>query len=338
LSEKDLPVGERDVPWYWPLQYWLPQNFETALNKHIGQGTSRRSDKSVELGMKALLAERPYLTQLFPHMLEFGDRSTREFVMNLIRLVKTPEMLQLLYDFGQGRYGSDDLRFEALQVLSQDYSEMLPDDKKVKMWINGQEAEVFLLGFEITYESELVAGVSDEIQDKHTAAYEYLMDDEPEKAEAVLQEIIAAAPHFYSAYNQLAVAYQMQGRHKEARAIMEQTHAQFPDYLFARVGLARMLIQDKRIEDGRKLLEPLMQLKKLHISEFKALASAQMDLALAEKKPESARTWLGMWEEIEEDDPQLFDWQMRINGPQFLQELEDYLREMKREKRTKKRR
>ncbi|NIP32658.1 tetratricopeptide repeat protein, partial [Candidatus Saccharibacteria bacterium] len=72
---------------------------------------------------------------------------------------------------------------------------------------------------------------------------------DPESAEELLQEIIDEAPEFYSAYNQLTVAYQMQGEHEKARTLVEKTHDRFPDYLFARVALARMLIQDRQTEE-----------------------------------------------------------------------------------------
>ncbi|MCZ7669770.1 MAG: hypothetical protein M5U34_22630 [Chloroflexi bacterium] len=48
--------------------------------------------------MKSILAERPYFPQLFPHILEFGDRAAREFVLNFARATETPELLQVLYD------------------------------------------------------------------------------------------------------------------------------------------------------------------------------------------------------------------------------------------------
>ncbi|NIP32657.1 hypothetical protein GWO25_02015, partial [Candidatus Saccharibacteria bacterium] len=92
-------------------------------------------------------------------MLEYGDRMTREFVLNFIRVVNTPEVIQILYDFAHDRYGADDIRFEAMQFISENYREMLPEDKQVKMWVNGQQTELVLLDFEITFEPELIEGV-----------------------------------------------------------------------------------------------------------------------------------------------------------------------------------
>lgn len=318
LAEKHLPVSERSVPWYWPFSYWFPQDIEQLLEKHLGKNIQRKSARAVEQGMKGLLAERPYLPQLFPHMLEFGDRTAREFVLNFVRVVETPELLQVLYDFARSPHGSDDLRFEAIQFISQHHPHMLPENKEVPMWRNGQQSDMFMLGFEITDEPQLVEGISEEMLEKHEEAVDLALEDKLEEAEQMLQEVIAAAPNFYSAFNHLAMVYEKQGRKQEARALVEDTYARFPDYLFARVALARILTQEKQLEVARELLKPILRLSKLHISEFRALARAEMDLALAEKQVEGARAWLEMWQQMEEDNPELLQWQMRIDGPDNL--------------------
>jgi tetratricopeptide (TPR) repeat protein len=315
LAEKRLSVGERDIPWYWPFPYWFPQDFMELMDRHLGKNIQRMSEKGIERAMASLLAERPYLTQLFPHILERGDRHAREFVLNFTRVVETPDLLQVLYNFAQSPHGSDDLRLEAIQFISQKHPVMLPENKLVPMWINGRQTELFMLGFEITDEPEVVEGISEAILDKHEAACDLLMREKAAEAESLLHEVIEEAPDFYSAYNQLAVAYEIQGRKQEARQLVEETHKRFPDYLFARVALARMKTQEKRIEEARELLEPVLKLSRLHISEFRALARAQMDIALADGKPEAARTWLEMWQQIDEDNPEIAEWKLRIDGP-----------------------
>lgn len=315
LAEKHLPVEQRTIPWYWPFHYWFPQDLRQLLERHLGENVQHVSDKRVERGMTSLLAERPYLTQLFPHILERGNQQAREFVLNFIRIVETPELLQLLYEFAQSPHGSDDLRLEAIQFITQNHPAMLPEDKMVSMWIKGRQTELFMLGFEITHEPEPVEGISEAILGKYEETYHLLMADKVAEAESLLHEIIAEAPEFYSAYNQLAVVYEKQGRKKEARKLVEETHEHFPNYLFARVALARMKTQEKRFEEARDLLKPMLMLPRLHISEFRALARAQMDIALAEGQPETARTWLAMWQQVDEDNPEIAEWEMRVDGP-----------------------
>jgi len=315
LAEKRLPVGERTIAWYWPFHYWFPQDFRQLLERHLGTNIQRLGNKGMKQAMTSLLAERPYLPQLFPHILERGNHHAREFVLNFIRVVATPELLQLLYDFAQSPHGSDDLRLEAIQFISQHHPAMLPQDKQVPMWIKGRQTELFMLGFEITHEPEPVEGISEAILDKYAETYDLLVADKAAEAEPLLHEIIAETPEFYSAYNQLAVVYERQGRSQEARKLVEETHERFPDYLFARVALARLKTQEKCFEEARDLLKPLLMLTRLHISEFRALARAQIDIALANDQPESARAWLGMWRQIDEDNPEIAEWEMRIDGP-----------------------
>ncbi len=332
LAERSLPVSERDIPWYWSFPYWFPQDFGQLLEKYLGTNIQQMSEKRVERGMKSLLAERPYLPKLFPHMFERGDRQTREFALNMTRIVETPELLQVSYDFAQSPYGADALRMKAIQFISQHHPAMLPENKMVPMWINGTQTELFMLGFEITDEPEGIDDIPDAILDKHETAYDFLMNDEPEKAEVLLQEIIAEAPEFYPAYNQLAVAYSMQGRTEEAHVLIKETHERFPDYFFARIALARIMARDGQTEEAKELMRPLLGKPKLHISEFRALAQAQMDIALAEDLPEAARTWLEMWEQIEEDHPDLFPWKMRIESPNLMQGLQNLMNRSQKQK------
>ena len=84
------------------------------------------------------------------------------------------------------------------------------------------------------------------------------------------------------------------------------------------MALARILVREKRIEEAKDLLAPLLRLTELHITEFRALATAQIELALADGNPDSARSWLEMWRQIEEDNPELIEWKIRIDGPSNL--------------------
>jgi tetratricopeptide (TPR) repeat protein len=318
LAERRVPPGKRNVPWYWPFTYWFPQDMEQLLDKHLGQTAQSKSNRAVEQGMKSMLAERPYFAQLFPHMLEFGDRVTREFVLNFVRVVETPELLQALYDFARSPHGSDDLRLDAIQFISHKHPHLLPENKEVTMWQKGKQSKMFMLNFTITDEPEFLTNVPQEMLEKHEQATTLLLEDRLQEAEQMLQEVIAAAPKFHSAYNHLAAVYEKQGRRQEARALIEETHARFPDYLFARVALARILTQEKRLEEARALLKPILALPELHISEFRALARAQIDITLADNQVDGARSWLAMWRQLEEDNPELLQWQMRIDGPDKL--------------------
>ncbi len=322
LEDKWLPIGKREVPWYWPFTYWFPQNFGNLVEKHMGTDIERMSKRRLERGMKSLLVDLPYIPDLLPHMLERGDGQARAFALRFIFLLATPDLLQTCYNFALGKLGTDDLRMEAMQYISENHPEMLPEDGLVPMWINGEQTELMMLGFDISFEPDETEGLPEAVLDKHQEATELLWNDEPQAAELLLHEIIAAAPDFPSAYNQLAVAYEMLGQKQKARELVEETHARFPDYLFARVALARMLTVEGKAQEARDLVNPLLRRNELHITEFRALAQVQMEIALAEKQPEAARGWLAMWQEIEPENPDMLDWKVRIDGPSFIDNLQ----------------
>ena len=132
------------------------------------------------------------------------------------------------------------------------------------------------------------------------------------------KEIVAEAPNFPPAHNQLAVAYEQQGREEEARALLEEIHERFPDYFFGRASLARLFAEEARVKEAKALVAPLMEEKRLHISEFRALANAHMAIAMAGDEKAAARSWLAMWQEIEEDHPDQAYWQLRLQDPGAL--------------------
>jgi hypothetical protein len=73
-----------------------------------------------------------------------------------------------------------------------------------------------------------------------------------------------------------------------------------------------MAIRDGDAERARALLEPLLERKKLHFSEFDQLCAAMIDLNLAEDKRETAESWLKMWESADPENPQLMPYRARL--------------------------
>ena len=117
----------------------------------------------------------------------------------------------------------------------------------------------------------------------------------------------------------------MQGQTEKARGLIEETHARFPNYFFARTALARLMAQYKQVEEARELLQPLLHLRKLHSSEFIALAHAQMEIAFAGNQKEEARPWLEMWRQIDPDNPEIAEWEMQIDSSKLLRGLQNIL-------------
>ena len=76
--------------------------------------------------------------------------------------------------------------------------------------------------------------------------------------------------------------------------------------------MARLEVQAGRFDEAAALLRPLLERKKLHPSEFAALAAAEIELQLARGEREGVRSWLNLWEEMMPDHPQLPIWRARV--------------------------
>lgn len=327
LAEKNLPVGQRSVPWYWPLPYWLDADFKERLSQFINDDQLGEDGSRIADAMGTFMAERPYFRQLIPHILDRGDELARKFIVDFIKFAKAPDLLTVLYNFAQGKRGTDQTRLAAMQFLAQDHPHLLPDNKMVTMWINGEQKELLMMAFVINNEPQQV-DLPTEILEKQHKVYHLLTDGKEEEAEPLIHEVIAAAPDFPPAYNHLAVLYEAQGRKDEALALIEEILERFPDYFFAQTANARKLIHEKQFDEARQILNKLLTLKELHISEFQALVVAEIELALLTAQLEAARTWLGMWRQVEPDNPEIDEWEIKIEGPARVMEALRGLKQM----------
>jgi predicted Zn-dependent protease len=139
-----------------------------------------------------------------------------------------------------------------------------------------------------------------------------LQEGDWQRARQLINKGLALKPDNLVLLNNLASVYEMQGRSEKAYALVRKIHQSKPDYLFARVSLARLAIRDGELERAHELLEPLLQRRKLHFSEFDNLCGAFVDLYLAEDNRDAARTWFEMWESASPDNPRLATYRLRL--------------------------
>lgn len=325
LAERSKAPHERDVGWYWPLQYWFSRNIKASfLNLSVPssrQGSSKRA-------VQKMLKQYPQLPLLLPHILDRGDPNARKTILLLIELMETEEFVEALLPFGSGKSGTDAQRMKALQLVAEHHPDLLPPDRKISVWQGGEQQEIMMLAFAISGEPEDTM-LDDKTFDLYQQANEYLVARRNlKRTEQMYMKVIKAYPDYPSAYNQLAVVYTLQGRNKEARTLIEQTHRRFPDYSFASIALARMALQKNRTEEAREYLNPVLQQQELHTSEFRALAQAEIEYALAMEEPEGARSWLSMWEHVEEDHPDLLKWKIRIEDRSSPDKRKRFMRKL----------
>ena len=328
LVNMDLPVGERNGPWAYSMGYWLSQSTLLGLKEegdNLKQSHGRRRSSPPEhttLGLVQQLIERfPQLLNALPILLDQGDPNGREFALRLAAEADLPEAAALLRAFALGTKGSDQMRMQAAQAAVQ---AGLIEAGNVRMYLRGTWQETILLAFEITGEPS---------ESSHAPHVQRLLEQgmnayhagDKVKAERLLREAVQKEPNSPALWNNLAGAIAEQGRIAESEEIIKKVFKDHPDYFFARTNMALLHLRCGELEPVRELLDPLLRLKKLHMTEFASLVMAQVKLQLAEKSIEGAQSWLDMLAATDMEAPQLENLRKEIEMHQLRAAMEQLI-------------
>src|SRR5262249_9696252 len=156
-------------------------------------------------------------------LLDRGNPHGREFALRLGLMARTPELLAALRDFGLGQRGPDQMRLEAAQAAA-DGGVM--EAGPIRFWARGQWTEVLLLSFEVDDEHERKH--SPQVEEWAVEALEALHEEDGARAEQLLQQALAVEPDSPDFLNNLASAYELQGRSRESEDLVRQIHQRFP--------------------------------------------------------------------------------------------------------------
>jgi predicted Zn-dependent protease len=290
LEDLRKPIGERNAAWPFPYLNWLSAAFSKELSELL-EATARRTKDSIATQRLKDFATTHEVGVVVPLLLDRGDPGGRQLAMHLAAVGRTPALLQALRDFAMSHRGPDALRVQAAQIATE--AGLIPSGP-MRMFTQGQWREVIQLSFE----------VSDRPDHKHSAEVEKLANDAHELlglkdaggAERLLRKALEKEPDAPDLLNNLAAARALQGHEEECHRMIRDLHARFPDYLFARVTMARIAIDAGQLDEAQELMKPVLRQRKFHSTEFTALAQAQIHLLLARGEREGARQWLEMWE------------------------------------------
>jgi tetratricopeptide (TPR) repeat protein len=167
-------------------------------------------------------------------------------------------------------------------------------EEELWLWTGKRRQPYGWLEFEVSEELP-EAGHSRRVERLVERAVELLWEGEGEEAERLLREALVWEPEAVELLQNLAMAHQQQGRLREAMERVEEIHRRWPEYLFARVVLARRNIREGKLEEARELLAPLLERRRLHPAELVALCGAQLELLWAEGDEEGAWVWLHLF-------------------------------------------
>lgn len=310
LDDLKKPVEERNGAWPFTLNHWIPQSWLEVLGRAANKGT--RSETAFRREIKRVLRNIPYLESVLPILLERGDPAGRQMALMIAHAADLPN----LRDFALSQYGTDQQRMEAAQRATE--LGFLPRGKPVPLTIKGEQTELLLFAYEI-YEKPQPADIPAKAQRLLEKAHDALVEGNAEEAEILSREALEIAPDNPTLLNFLASSLTLQRRNEEAAAVVERTVELHPDYLFGRTAMAQLCIADDRVQEARAWLEPLLQRPRFHVSEFKAVCLAHVELLIAEKQFDGARSWLSFMEQVDPEDPNLLRLRLRLMGARFTE-------------------
>ncbi|HKE03922.1 MAG TPA: tetratricopeptide repeat protein [Blastocatellia bacterium] len=319
LEDLRRPVGERNGPWAFTLDYFLSRRALDEMIRETGRDIRRHKADFAD-AIQAYARRHPEITHLIPYLLERGDPIGRDFAIKLASFIKTPEILAALRDFALGQQGTDQMRMEAAQAATQ--ADLLPSGANVRMWIKGEWQEIMMLGFEISYEPNEENRLAPKVERLAVGAMEEIKSGDPVKGERLIKQAIELAPNNPSLLNNLAAAYSRQGKVEEVRNLMADIRQRFPDYFFGITNEALTLAWDGKPDEAEELIKPLLQRRRLHVTEFTSLCRAQIEIAIARRNRKAAQGWIQMWESVEPDDPNLEILRSQVERPRLRDLIE----------------
>lgn len=314
LDDLKLPIEQRNAPWAFSFDYWIQKETLRAFGELMNTGSKSDPEKSIRKATHTMLQSHPFLETLAPILLERGDPPGRQFALFMAKVAQTPKMLTALRDFALSRHGPDQLRMDAANAAIE---AGLLERGMVRLWIRGEWQEVMQMGWEI-HEDVVGKPHSQRVEALAEEAMTILYKGDGKRGEQLLKQALAIEPDAPDLLNNLANAYKLQHRSQEAVELMRQIQDRFPDYFFGKIGMAHIWLEEGRLEDAESILMPLLDTKRLHITEFVALAQVQIELLLVKGEEQSARQWYEMWKQIHPDHPALMRYRLKFDAPNLL--------------------
>lgn len=296
-ADLKAPVEARNGPWAFTIGQWIAPPILVEVAETVERAAG---DKAVSEVLRRVAARHPELVRLAPALLDRGDPAARDFALHLASAVRSPELLSVLRDFALGQRGTDANRLRALGVLEE--AKALGSEP-IRVWQEGEWREIIPLTFEI--HDEPTRTYPRQIQTLLNEVSDLLHHQRAEEALPVIARAMELAPEVPSLQHNLAMAYTMLGRKDDAETLIRRLARVYPEYFFGQLGLAQLEARAHRTEAAHAILESLTGRPRYHRSEFIGLALAEIEVLLAEKNPQGARSWLDVLASIDPEHPSI---------------------------------
>jgi tetratricopeptide (TPR) repeat protein len=287
LADLQQSITQRQSPWAFPLNYWLSPEATDDIFL-LQQAAELDREDELRTATQNYLQNHPEVETLIPMLLDQGDGPGRQLALNLALMTDQPEMHQVLKTFALSQSGSDAMRQQAAQVVARRLRET-----QMRLWIAGEWREVALLNCEI--HEELQHHHSPEVDKLTKQAVSALKEESWAKAEYSLKQALKLEPTALDLSYNLAIAYERLGKADESLALVQALHEQNPDYAFARIAIVRGHLKKGELAEAEAVLQPLANRHRYHYSEFAAFCDIRLELLVAQKNYEAARSFLDTW-------------------------------------------
>ena len=304
LANSRLPEGKRLAPWPFGFAQWIEKKTLEELEKQLRAiaGASpktpvaREREKRAQQQMLAEFSARHAgLEACLSAQLDRGDAAGVQLALMVADMGRPPQLLEALRAFALGRQSSDGLRTRAAQIASE--AGFIPSGATL-MWAQGEQRELMLTNFEITTEPTRPMSAGNR---KAAAAIHAAMHaGDFAEAEVLSRAALEKYPNDVSLRFNFAQTLKQQGHDGQALEIVRAIHQENPAYVLARVSLAMRHTKNGETEAAHALLDPLMQTRQFHVTEFSLWMRAQIELLLLEENVEVAQSWLDMWQSMSE--------------------------------------
>ena len=246
--------------------------------------------------MRELLAAHPEVR--FAAEVALKTPATEPIGIMLLESLGTPEAVQALRAFTTGKSGTlDGRRFAGETLVNMG---ALAPDETVPFWTAGQMQPASFRKIEIHGEPTPVPPGAVAETERYS---ELLYARRAGEAATLLESLTRRFPDVPRFWNDLGAAYDMLGRRDEAVRAYRRAIELDPQYVFPRVAMADLAINDEDTEGAREWIQPVMNLARYHRTAFAALLRLQARLALGEDDPETARRHLEMMRELAPESP-----------------------------------
>lgn len=311
LEDIQNGVGQRHGAWPFNWQDWFKPKSVLAIRKAIEQSQSSGKSGNLQLTLKNFLAEHPDVMSILPIILERGGPKGQDFVLSTAENLKTPDLLAMIADFALSQNGSDKWRNRAA-ALAIEHNFLSRHINR--LWLNGEWREIMTLAYK--FHNESLANHAKEIETCLKETLHILQTSDEGEANEVKSILNNALEEEFDTPNlliNLAEEYINQNLQEEGFHLIFDIANRFPDSVFAGVATAKLFIAKGDLEAAEIVLNPFIERERFHFMEFRAFCDAHVELLVAQKKLDVARSWLGLWEKVNPGNPNLEYWKKYLS-------------------------